>query len=154
MIFVCDGKLNTLQGFRGRASFHAEHGKDGAPLFRNGGAGSNVVIKVPPGTVIYEKDDRKLVHEMDADGQTFVVARGGEGGLGNGSIKSSRNKVSLNQIKMGNTTLPAFLLKHRAVSTTCLLPLPFAGHPSTGRREAMVGSGAEAGGGCWPCGMP
>lgn len=147
MVFVCDGKLNTLQGFRGRASFHAEHGKDGAPMYRNGKAGSSVVVKVPPGTVIYEKEGRVVLYEMSAEGQTLVVAKGGEGGLGNGSMKSGRSKVrpTVSPNKEGAGVVQDRGLKsgHRACGpspTPCCRPLGLvhgmqASPPQAGERQ-------------------
>ncbi|EWM23849.1 gtp-binding protein obg, partial [Nannochloropsis gaditana] len=48
VVFICDRKINTLQAFRGRASFHAENGKDGDRQLKNGADGQGVEVKVPP----------------------------------------------------------------------------------------------------------
>ncbi|GAB5033664.1 gtp-binding protein obg [Nannochloropsis oceanica] len=90
VVFVCDGKINTLQAFRGRASFHAENGQDGDRRVKNGANGRSVEVKVPPGTMLYNRETRALLGELKHDEERLVVARGGEGGTGNASVKGGR----------------------------------------------------------------
>eukprot|EP00952_Eustigmatos_sp_NYUAD-ZCMA_P002934 12811-Eustigmatos_ZCMA.PRE.1 len=49
-------------------------------------------MKVPPGTIVYEKDTRRVVGELKEDGEEMVVAKGGEGGMGNAAAKPVRGQ--------------------------------------------------------------
>lgn len=82
VILVVDPSLNTLQAFQFQRHFRAERGRHGGGSRKNGRAGRDLEVRVPPGTMVYDDQGRLLV-DLTEPGQTFVAARGGRGGRGN-----------------------------------------------------------------------
>ena len=83
VVFYGDESFNTLFGFRGRSSFKAEHGQNGALDYANGLKGSDVRVAVPVGTLIYCNETGNLMGEISRKSEELVVATGGIGGKGN-----------------------------------------------------------------------
>ena len=92
VILSSDKSLNTLIDFRYQQHFKAERGRDGKGKNQTGRNGSNLILKVPIGTQIFEEDNNTLIFDFTKIDQTFVVANGGRGGLGNIRFKSSTNR--------------------------------------------------------------
>lgn len=90
MIVEADSKLNTLLKFKGTANFRAENGMPGACNFLNGRYGSDIVIYVPPGTIVRDAETLRLIGELSKDKDRLTVAKGGLGGQGNGASKATR----------------------------------------------------------------
>ncbi len=94
IIFETIQGLNTLIDFRYTQHFRARRGSGGAGKNRTGGGGGDLVIKVPIGTqVLADDDDRTLIADLAEAGQRVVFMRGGDGGRGNLSYKSSTNRA-------------------------------------------------------------
>ena len=93
VIFESERNLNTLIDFRYKQHFNAENGKSGSKKNKTGGGGKDLVLKVPTGTQIFEEDNNTLLYDFTKDKEKFVVATGGEGGLGNTRFKSSTNRA-------------------------------------------------------------
>ena len=93
VIFESERNLNTLIDFRYKQHFNAENGKSGSKKNKTGGGGKDLVLKVPTGTQIFEEDNNTLIYDFIKDKEKFVVATGGEGGLGNTRFKSSTNRA-------------------------------------------------------------
>jgi GTP-binding protein len=94
VIFEAVAGLNTLIDFRYTQHFRAPRGKGGAGSNRTGAGGKDLVIKVPIGTQILADDEaRSLLADLTEVGQRVVLAKGGDGGRGNASYKSSTNRA-------------------------------------------------------------
>lgn len=78
-----DSNLATLLDYTYRDRWTAERGEHGMGANKTGHSGSDVVLPVPPGTIIRDNDTREIVAEILEDGQEVVVAKGGRGGKGN-----------------------------------------------------------------------
>ena len=85
--------LNTLIDYRYQQHFTAGNGRAGMGKDRHGANGSDVTLKVPVGTQIYEEDGVTLLADLTAMGQSVVLARGGNGGFGNAHFKTSTNRA-------------------------------------------------------------
>jgi len=96
--------LNTLQAFRFTTRFEAGDGKNGGTNNKSGKSAENLVVAVPPGTLVYdvsqaESPDSKgaslprLLGDLTTPGQRLVVCKGGRGGRGNPHFKSSINQI-------------------------------------------------------------
>src|SRR5688500_10260095 len=78
-----DSNLATLLDYTYRDSWTAERGEHGMGNNKTGRSGADIVLPVPPGTVVRDMDTREMLGEILDHGQEIVVARGGRGGKGN-----------------------------------------------------------------------
>jgi GTP-binding protein len=85
--------LQTLLDFKYAHRFEAENGGRGGPNNRTGADGSDRIIQVPCGTVVYDADTDEILGDMVQPGQTLCAAKGGKGGLGNKHFLSNRNRA-------------------------------------------------------------
>ena len=94
IIFEAVAGLNTLIDFRYTQHFRAPRGKGGSGQNRTGAGGDDLVIKVPVGTqVLSDDEERSLLIDMTEVGQRVSLLRGGDGGRGNASYKTSTNRA-------------------------------------------------------------
>ncbi len=89
VIFEADYNLRTLMDFKYKKVYKAEAGQDGMRRKRFGKKGEDLVIRVPVGTQIIDKDTGLLMKDMCNPGDTLVAAKGGKGGKGNVHFKNS-----------------------------------------------------------------
>ena len=83
VIFVVDTGMNTLTDFRNIRKYKAGDGQPGSKRRRHGANGNDIVIKVPPGTVIKDFESGKVIMDMSDRTEPFVLLKGGRGGNGN-----------------------------------------------------------------------
>jgi GTP-binding protein len=93
VIFVVDEGLSTLLDFRYRHEFTAPPGDSGANKDRYGRAGEDVVLRVPPGTQVFDDATGELIGDLRAHGERLVVAQGGKGGRGNIHFATSTDRA-------------------------------------------------------------
>ncbi len=89
IIFEADANLRTLMDFRYKRKYEAERGEDGKNKNCFGRQGKDLIVKVPCGTLIKNKNTEKIMADLTRDGQRFLVAEGGHGGKGNARFKTS-----------------------------------------------------------------
>lgn len=89
VIFEADRSLRTLMDFRYQRKYQAENGQNGMRRKRFGKAGQDLVIKVPVGTMIIDKETGLLMKDLAKEGDRLVAAKGGRGGRGNVHFKNS-----------------------------------------------------------------
>jgi GTPase len=88
--------ISTLRIYQRRRSFQAGNGANGMTKNMHGANGENVVLSVPPGTLIYHKEengDLIFLTDLKEEGQEMVVARGGNGGYGNSHYATATNQT-------------------------------------------------------------
>ncbi len=83
VIFVVDEGLNTLTDYRHKRKFSAEPGQEGGKKNCHGKNGSDLILKVPQGTVIKDAESGKIIADMSGENKRQIVLKGGKGGLGN-----------------------------------------------------------------------
>lgn len=93
IIFEAVEGLNTLIDFRYTQHFKAQRGIPGAGKNRTGAGGEDLLIKVPVGTQVISDDGEDLLADFTKAGQRIVLLRGGDGGRGNASYKTSTNRA-------------------------------------------------------------
>ncbi|MCK6485544.1 MAG: GTPase ObgE [Phycisphaerae bacterium] len=86
-------ELNTLLELAGRHHWFAENGRPGSGSNRSGRGGRDVVIRVPPGTLVYDRDKDILLKDLNEAGARVRVARGGKGGRGNASFATPTHQT-------------------------------------------------------------
>lgn len=83
VVFMVDEGLRTLMDFRYQRHFKAKRGENGRSKSQHGAGAEDLVVKVPPGTVVRNADTGELIADLTENGQKAVIARGGRGGRGN-----------------------------------------------------------------------
>jgi len=83
VIFEVDEGLNTLTEFRHKKKYAAQDGESGSKSRRHGADGEDIILKVPPGTVVKEAESGKVVADMSGSNRHQVILKGGRGGKGN-----------------------------------------------------------------------
>lgn len=93
IIFRADKDTNTLIDFRFTPILTAEDGKNGSGTRSAGRSGKDLMVEVPIGTIV--KRDGVIIADLVRDGQTTVIAKGGDGGFGNAHFKSSTRQAPI-----------------------------------------------------------
>lgn len=125
--------LNTLN-FRQKERFEAADGRPGAKQKMSGRSGENLIIYVPPGTVVYELPDQSegvdtpsLLGDLTEPGQQLIVCKGGRGGRGNTHFKSSINQVPRTAEKGEPAQEKRLKLELKLIADIGLVGVPNAG---------------------------
>lgn len=95
VIFEVDEGINTLSDFRYKRKYAAEDGAPGSKAKRNGKSGKDLIIKVPSGTVIRDKETGKVIADMSFENKRDVILRGGRGGKGNQHYATATMQVPM-----------------------------------------------------------
>tara|TARA_Y100000817_G_C16848132_1_gene540926 strand:- start:1153 stop:2136 length:984 start_codon:yes stop_codon:yes gene_type:complete len=130
IILEAERNLNTLIDFRYRQHFKADSGKSGSKKNKTGGSGKDLVLKVPIGTQIYEEDNNILIYDFTKNGEKFVVATGGKGGLGNTRFKSSTNRAPKRKTEGKKGEEFWIWLQLKVIADVGIIGLPNAGKSS------------------------
>ena len=93
IVFEAVEGLNTLIDFRYTQHFKAPRGKGGAGRNQTGAGGGDLVVRVPVGTQVLSEDKEHVLADFTEIGQRIVLLRGGDGGRGNASYKTSTNRA-------------------------------------------------------------
>lgn len=94
IIFEAVAGLNTLIDFRYTQHFRAQRGHGGSGSNKTGAGGEDLVIKLPVGTqILADTEEREVLADLTKVGQRIVFLRGGDGGRGNASYKTSTNRT-------------------------------------------------------------
>jgi GTP-binding protein len=127
VVIECVQGLNTLIDFRFQQHFKAKIGEHGMGKDRHGANGPAVVLKVPPGTQVFDEDGETLVADLTEPGQRFVLCKGGNGGFGNAYFKTATNQAP----RHANPGLPGeerwVWLRLKLIADAGLVGLPNAG---------------------------
>ena len=93
IIFSISPHLNTLFKFQHNRNYVAEDGKHGGSSNQTGKSGEALIINVPPGTIIHEKNSDRVLADLTKEGQSVVLCKGGRGGKGNTRFANSRHQA-------------------------------------------------------------
>lgn len=93
LIFEVDEGLNTLNEFRHIRKYCAKDGENGGKRKCHGSDGADLVVKVPPGTIIMEAETGKIITDMSHDNKREIILKGGRGGKGNQHYATSTMQV-------------------------------------------------------------
>lgn len=91
IIFKADTGLNTLLDLRYQKIYRAEKGSNGEGKNKDGKNAEDLIVKVPLGTVVTDKETNEIIADLVKPGQEKIIARGGRGGRGNTSLRSKSN---------------------------------------------------------------
>ena len=122
-----DQHVNTLVDLRYQRHFKAEGGMQGGGRLRRGKSGSDLIIKVPLGTQVFDDETDELIGDLLANGERLCVAKGGFHGLGNARFKSSTNRTPRQTTKGSEGESRDLRLELKLLADVGLLGLPNAG---------------------------
>jgi len=93
VIIKASTNLHTLLDFRYKKKYQAGNGDSGGNSLKDGKNGSDVIIRVPVGTVVKDSETEKLLFDLNTDGKEVILAKGGKGGKGNSKFATSTNQT-------------------------------------------------------------
>lgn len=119
--------LNTLSSFRQNQKFKAEDGGNGGPSQMTGRNGKDLILSVPPGTVLYDADTGELIGDLTQPGQQLTLLKGGRGGRGNQHFATSRNQAPRTAEKGEPAEEKRIKLELKLIADIGLIGVPNAG---------------------------
>ncbi|MDB2415307.1 GTPase ObgE [Rickettsiales bacterium] len=127
IIARCVHGLNTLIDYRYSQHFKAKRGTNGSGGNRHGAGAAHLILDMPVGTQIFREDTGQLLVDFTEEGQEIVIAKGGEGGLGNANFKSSTNQAPRKTTPGKPGEDFAVILQLKLLSDVGLVGMPNAG---------------------------
>ncbi len=126
VVLQAEGGMSTLYDFRGNPNWDAKNGDPGTGKQCSGAAAPELVIKLPPGTLVYNNKTGELMHDL-LPGERVVIAKGGRGGWGNEHFKSSTNQTPRNADPGGPGERFELRLELKLIADVGFVGLPNAG---------------------------
>jgi len=127
VILEVKSTLNTLSSFRQNQKFKAEDGVKGGPSQMSGRYGNDLILYVPPGTVIFDADTGELIGDLTHSGQQLNILKGGRGGKGNQHFATSRNQAPRTAEKGEPAQERRIKLELKLIADIGLIGVPNAG---------------------------
>jgi GTP-binding protein len=93
VIFKSSSHRRTLYPFRFKRQLQAQNGFYGQGKRKTGKKGDDLIIEIPPGTLIFDEETNELIKDFTQPGETYIIAEGGRGGQGNNRFKSSTHRA-------------------------------------------------------------
>jgi len=127
IVFQVDASINTLTDFHHKKVIQAQNGRPGAGKNRTGADGTDLILKVPAGTMVLDQATNNLIQDCSEPDKQYTLAKGGAGGLGNTRFKSSTNQAP-RKITKGEDGEQLFIkLELQSLADVGLVGFPNAG---------------------------
>ncbi|HEU0295450.1 MAG TPA: GTPase ObgE [Anaerolineales bacterium] len=127
VIFEVKTTLNTLSSLRQNQKFRAADGANGGPSQMSGRNGKDLVIYVPPGTVLFNADTGEIIGDLTQPKQRLLICKGGRGGRGNQHFATSRNQAPRTAEKGEPAEEKHLKLELKLIADIGLIGVPNAG---------------------------
>lgn len=119
--------VNSLVSFAHQRHWRADHGSPGLGSDCHGRNGKDLILDVPPGTVLIDKETSLELRDLVNDGDQIIAARGGKGGWGNHHFKSSTNQAPRETTSGGLGESRRLILELKSIADVGLIGMPNAG---------------------------
>ncbi len=136
VIVKADASVNTLRPYKYKRSYKAENGQAGMTKNKHGANAADLVLMVPPGTLVYRKNEDgppELLVDLEEDGQQAAVVNGGNGGYGNSHFATSTNQAP----RIAQTGIPGqeklIILELRLIADVGII-----GYPNVGKSSLLA----------------
>jgi len=127
VILRASHQLATFSDMEDQVHYRAENGRPGQGAEKTGASGADLVVEVPIGTLVRERESGRLLRDLDRDGATVLVVRGGRGGKGNAHFKTSTNQAPRRATRGGPAEEVWLNLELKLLADAGLVGLPNAG---------------------------
>jgi GTP-binding protein len=127
VILVAKAGVNSLMALAGKHHIKAKGGNNGLGSGKHGACADDLVINVPPGTVVIDRNNGLVLKDLAADGESVIAARGGKGGRGNTRFKSSTNQAPRQATEGQPGEVRQLTLELKVIADVGLIGKPNAG---------------------------
>jgi GTP-binding protein len=127
VIIAAGANVDSLAGLSGRRHWKAENGVAGGSSNCHGRNGGDLIIEVPPGTLVIDDAQGLVLKDLSASGEQVVAARGGKGGKGNLRFKTSTNRAPRQSTPGGEPEARKLRLELKVIADVGLIGKPNAG---------------------------
>jgi len=127
IIFVAKPGVDSLAELASRKHWRAESGGAGQGYDRHGRSADDLVLFVPPGTVVMDADSGIVLKDLARPGESVIAARGGRGGYGNAHFKSPTNRAPRETSPAGEGERRNLVLELKVIADVGLIGKPNAG---------------------------
>lgn len=124
---LADNNINTLVDYRYARRHEAQNGENGRGSDMYGRSGEDLVLRMPVGTIITDLETGEVVADLAENGQKVILAKGGDGGLGNLHFKSSTNRAPRQKTSGRPSVQRSLQLELKVLADIGLLGMPNAG---------------------------
>jgi GTPase len=127
VILEVKASLNTLQAFRHITRYFAKDGRNGGPNNMSGKSADDLIVMVPPGTVVHDADTGEFIGDLTHANERLILCKGGRGGRGNQHFATSRNQVPRTAEKGEPGEAKRLKLELKLIADIGLIGVPNAG---------------------------
>jgi len=143
VILMGDSHLDTLVEFQHRPHHFAKNGENGAKKKCHGADASDLLVRVPLGSIVHDAETDEFIADIVEDGQRVIVAEGGKGGWGNDRFKTATHQTPNESTAGGEPIERSLRIELKLIADVGFVGLPNAGKStllgSTSRANAKVG---------------
>ena len=140
VIIGADESTDSLRAYQHNRLYRAENGNNGAGRQKHGKDGKDIILAVPPGTMIFAREEdgtKVLLADLGSAGEKFIVAEGGKGGWGNVHFKSSTNQAPRIALRGEKGEEKTIQLEMRLIADVGII-----GYPNAGKSTLLAAASA------------